>query len=65
MKTDFIYYVNLIFRGKSDPLRENPNDRINLFEIYKMELENLGHKYYIVEGKDRLENVIEKNLSTE
>tara|TARA_B100000683_G_scaffold89236_1_gene88036 strand:+ start:24816 stop:25313 length:498 start_codon:yes stop_codon:yes gene_type:complete len=45
---------------ESDPLRENPNDRMELFEIYKMELENLGHKYYIVEGKDRLENVIKK-----
>ena len=27
---------------EADPLRENPNDRLNLFEIYKMELENLG-----------------------
>ena len=45
---------------ESDPLRENPNDRLNLFEIYKMELENLGHNYYIVEGKNRLEDVIEK-----
>lgn len=45
---------------ESDPLRENPNDRMKLFEIYKMELENLGHKYHIVEGKDRLQNVIKK-----
>lgn len=43
-----------------DLLRENPNDRMKLFEVYKMELENLGHTYYIVEGKDRLENVIKK-----
>ena len=51
---------------ESDPLRENPNDRMKLFEIYKMELENLGHKYHIVEGKDRLQNVIKKiyQLST-
>ena len=40
---------------ESDPLRENPNDRMELFEIYKMELDNLEHNYYIVEGKDRLE----------
>jgi len=45
---------------ESDTLRENPNDRMKLFEIYKMELENLGHNYFIVEGKDRLENVIKK-----
>ena len=45
---------------ESDPLRENPNDRMELFEIYKMELDNLEHNYYIVEGKDRLEKVIKK-----
>ena len=45
---------------KSDPLRENPNNRDELFEIYKKDLENLGHDYYVVEGKRRLEKVIEK-----
>ena len=45
---------------QSDPLRENPDNRDELFEIYKMELENLGYNYYIVEGKDRLEDVIKK-----
>ena len=43
-----------------DPLRENPNNRGELFEIYKKELENLRHDYYVVEGKRRLETAIEK-----
>ena len=41
MKIDFIYYKPDI-PWESDPLRENPYDRIKLFEIYKMELDNLG-----------------------
>ena len=45
---------------EADPLRETPNNRGELFEIYKKELENLGHDYYVVEGKRRLETVIEK-----
>lgn len=35
---------------ESDPQRENPNNRQELFEIYKQELENLNHNYIIVEG---------------
>ena len=45
-----------------DKQRENPNDREELFEIYKYELENLGHDYFIVEGGDRLEKIIQKNI---
>lgn len=45
---------------EADPLRENPNNRDELFQIYKKDLENLGHDYYVVEGKKRLEKVIEK-----
>ena len=45
---------------ESDPLRENPNNRNELFEIYKKELENLGHNCFIVEGKNRLEKSISK-----
>ena len=45
---------------ESDPLRETPNNRVELFEIYKKELENLGLDYYVVEGKRRLEAVIKK-----
>jgi len=35
-----------------DPLRENPTNRNELFEIYKKELESLEHKYFIVQGED-------------
>ena len=38
---------------KEDALRENPKDRMVLFDIYKKELEKLKHRYYIVKGKNR------------
>jgi len=42
-----------------DPLRENPTNRNELLEIYKQELENLGHKFFIIKGEDRNEQAIE------
>lgn len=42
-----------------DPLRENPTNRNKLLEIYKQELENLGHKFLIIKGEDRNEQAIE------
>ena len=45
---------------QTDNQRENPNDREELFKIYKLELENLGHTYFVVEGGDRTENSISK-----
>jgi|TARA_B110000914_G_scaffold223546_1_gene239255 nicotinamide riboside kinase len=45
---------------EADPQRENPNDREELFEIYKKELENLSHNYYIVAGENRTINAISK-----
>lgn len=45
---------------EADPQRENPNDREDLFEIYKKEIENLGHNYFIVDGENRTENCISK-----
>ena len=48
---------------EKDPLRENAENRIDLFKLYKKELENLGHDYYIVKGKNRTENVISKILA--
>jgi nicotinamide riboside kinase len=45
---------------EKDPQRENPNDREDLFEIYKKEIESLEHDYFIVEGKNRTENSISK-----
>jgi len=43
-----------------DPQRENPNDREELFEIYKKEIASLGHDYFVVEGENRTENCISK-----
>jgi len=42
-----------------DPLRENPTNRNELLEIYKQELENLGHKFLIIKGENRNEQAIE------
>ena len=36
-----------------DPLRENPKNRMELFRIYKKELESLNYNYYIVKGRNR------------
>ena len=43
-----------------DPLRENPQNRQELFEIYVKELNALGWDYDIIEGhgKDRLANAL-------
>jgi len=46
-----------------DSLRENPENRMALFQIYKKELENLNHDYYIVKGEKRTENAISKILA--
>ena len=40
---------------QSDPLRENPNDREELFKIYQTELSDLGHTYFIINGEERIE----------
>lgn len=45
---------------QADKQRENPNDREEIFDIYKQELNDLGHKYFIVNGEDRTENSISK-----
>jgi len=45
-----------------DRQRENPKDREKLFKIHKKELENLGHNYFVVEGKNRVEKSISKIL---
>ena len=38
---------------QADNQRENPNDRMEIFKLYKQELENLGHDYFIVKGGNR------------
>lgn len=48
---------------QEDPLRENPKDRMRLFEIYKKELSNLGHNYHIISKKNRDYKYIAKKLS--
>lgn len=45
---------------KPDPLRENPRERMNIFNLYKDELTNLEHDYFIVEGENRIKNSISK-----
>ena len=45
---------------KPDPLRENPKNRMNIFKIYKDELDNLEHNYLIVEGENRIKKSISK-----
>ena len=35
MKSDFIYYTKPDIPWESDPLRENPNDRMKLFDYIK------------------------------
>lgn len=50
-------------KWEKDPLREHPKNRMELFQIYKKELENLNYKYYIVEKERRKENIISKILA--
>ena len=45
---------------KEDLQRETPNNRVELFELYKQELDNLGHDYFIVKGENRIEDSIAK-----
>ena len=45
---------------QADAQRENPHEREELFELYKNELEGLGHDYFIVEGELRKEKSISK-----
>ena len=45
---------------QADKQRENPNDREELFKIYKQELNDLEHTYFIVDGENRMENSILK-----
>lgn len=44
-----------------DPLRENPNDLLELFHVYKSELQKKGAEYRVIigQGDQRLANAIE------
>jgi len=48
---------------QDDPLRENPTNRIELFELYKKTLEDLTHNYDILEGGNRVAPCISKILT--
>ena len=48
---------------EEDPLRENSKNRMELFDLYKKELKNLSHDYYIVEGENRTIDTISKILN--
>ena len=48
---------------EKDNLRENPKNRKGIFEIYKKELKNLNHDFFIIEGNNREENAISKIIS--
>ena len=50
-------------KWEKDPLREHPKNRMELFQLYKKELENLNHKYYILEKERNLGNIISKILA--
>ncbi len=41
-----------------DALRENPNDRRRLFNVYKNFLSNLSIPYVIIEGQERADKVL-------
>jgi len=49
-------------KWEKDPLRENPNNRLELYKIYKEEITNLKHDYYIVKAKNRSIKIISKML---
>ena len=61
-KTENRFYLlcNPDIPWKSDPLRENPKNRKELFEIYKKELEKSKHNYSIIDGEERIKNSISK-----
>ena len=46
---------------EEDKLRENPNNRFELFEIYKKEINKLQHNYFIISGEDRFNNHFKNN----
>lgn len=45
---------------EADPLRENPSNRAELFEIYLSEIQNTKHPYFIIEGEERKEKALLK-----
>ena len=42
---------------QADELRESPNDREELFEIYKREIESLNVPYVVISGQERTQRI--------
>ena len=56
------------FPWQPDQLREHPNNRDEIYKIYKSEVESLGYKYYICKGEKKkrekeIKNIICSNLN--
>lgn len=43
---------------EADPMREHPNERMELFSIYESELEFRNAHFRVIEGEDRLDKAI-------
>jgi nicotinamide riboside kinase len=52
----FLCYPDLIW--EPDPLRENPHNRAELFELYEKELKNSGKPFAVIRGEHRLETAL-------
>ncbi len=59
---DFYLLMATDIPWEADPQRENPNDREELFNIYKKEIEALNVPYAIIKGtgNERLQNAIKE-----
>ena len=56
----FYLLCNSDIPWEPDPLRENPNNRAELFEIFLSEIENTKHPYLIIKGEERLKQALSK-----
>jgi len=61
---DLIFLCGTEVPWEEDPLRENPDDRDVLYEIYKRELEASSRKFFVLKGtiEERVEMVQKKIL---
>lgn len=59
---DFYFLCKPDFRWEEDPLRENPNDREQLFKLYVQRIKELNWPHKILEGSlvERQRMVVEK-----
>ena len=59
---EYHYYLlcDIDIKWQADPQRENPNNRKELFDIYKKELIQYGKPFSIINGTNRLEKAISK-----